>query len=72
MRDNYRNKENLRTLCLEALNNKTDEKILILNKPHVDQSLFKEGKPVNGMCTKTSKQIEDEYLTFHLGQEDYN
>ncbi len=72
MRDNFRNKENLKELYLYALDH-NDEDIVTINKPHVDQSSFNGNKIHFQTYAKTTNRIESlDDLSRTLGQEDYN
>lgn len=72
MRDNYRNKENLKELYLYALNH-NDEDVVLINKPHVNQSIFIGNRLLSEGNTKTTNRIEaDDNNSSDLGQDDYN
>jgi len=72
MRDNYRNKENPKLFYLEGLNHK-DEEVVIINKPHVDQSTFTGNQIYYEANSKTPKRIDNtDNPSCETGQEDYN
>lgn len=69
LRDNYRNKENIKELYLHSLNDKNNNEPLLLKSFKPNFSMFEEKGSKN--THQSSKRILEEDPSLEVGQEDY-